>query len=56
MGQASKGFSTKSTSGRLEWRGEGLYKEMATVKKGVCNRGRKKKERSTLYSYKLELI
>ena len=32
MGQASKEFSTESTNGRLGWKGERLYKEMATVK------------------------
>ena len=56
MGQAFKGFSTKSTGGRLGWRGEELYKELATIKNGACNLRREKKEKNTLYSDKLELI
>ena len=34
MGQASKRLPMRSTSGRLGWRLEGLYKIVATVKKG----------------------
>ena len=45
-GQAFKGLSTKSIGGRLRWRGEGLYKEKATVKNGACNLRRKKKRRT----------
>ena len=46
MRQASKRLPTKSTSGRLGWRIEGLYKEMVTVKNGACNLRRKKKRRT----------
>jgi len=44
MGQASKGFSTKSTSGRLGWRAKGLYKEGITMKIGYVIYEGKKKE------------
>ena len=40
----------------LEWRGEGLYKEKATIKNGACNLRRKKKNKNTQYSRKLKLI
>ena len=43
MRQAPKGFSTKSIGGRLRWRGEGLYKEVVTMKNWACNPRRKKK-------------
>ena len=56
MGQAFKGLFTKSTGRRLGWRGKGLYKELATIKNGACNLRREKKEKNTLYSYKIELI
>ena len=49
MGQASKGLPMKSTGGKLGWRGEGLYKEKATIKNEACNLRRKKKRR-TLYT------
>ena len=56
MGQASKGLPTKSTDGRLGWRGEGLYKGKATIKNGLCNLRRKKKKKNTLYLVNLKLI
>ena len=47
MGQASKGFSIKSTSGKLEWKAKGLYKEVITMKKGdVIWKGKTKGEDS----------
>ena len=46
MGQASKRFSTKSTGGRMGWRGEGVYKEVVTMKNRACNLRRKKKRRT----------
>ena len=47
MGQASKGFSIKSTGGRLEWKAKGLYKEVITMKKGdVIWKGKTKGEDS----------
>ena len=48
MGQASKGLPMKSTGGKLGWRGEGLYKEKATIKNGACNWEEKKKKIRTL--------
>ena len=53
MGQASKVFSTKSTGGRLGWRGERLYKEVVTMKNGGCNL--KKKIKKKVYLDKFEL-
>ena len=51
MGKASKRLPTKSIGGRLGWRGEGLYKEKATIRNGACNlRRKKKKKKKTLYS------
>ena len=55
MGQASKGFSTKSTGGMLGWRGEWLYKEVITMKKGGNQKREKQKKKNKVYSYKLEL-
>ena len=45
MGKASKRLPTKSIGGRLGWRGEGLYKEKATIRNGACNLRRKKKKK-----------
>ena len=44
MGQASKGFSTKSTGERLGWKVEGLYKKVITIKKGACNLKKEKQK------------
>ena len=49
MGQASKGFSAKSTGGRLGWRVEGLYKEGITIKMGHAIWEGRKKEEHTIY-------
>ena len=45
MGQASKRLPKRSTSGRLGWRLEGLYKIVAIVKKGGRNLRRKKRKK-----------
>ena len=55
MGQASKRLPTRPISGRLGLKRIGLYKEMAPVKNGAGNLGRKgEKEKNALYLDKLE--
>ena len=44
MGQASKRLHTKSTSGRLGWRIDGLYKGKTPIKNGAWNLRRKEKK------------
>ena len=45
MRQASKGFFAKSTSGKLGWKVEGLYKEWITMIRGhEIWEGKKRKE------------
>ena len=48
MGQASKRLLTRSTSGMLGWRLEGLYKIVAIVKKGGRNLRRKKRKKKDI--------
>ena len=48
MGQAFKRLPMRSTSGRLGWSLEGLYKIVATIKKGGRNLRRKKRKKKDI--------